>query len=225
LVIIENFFTFGQELEYLGIILFSFISSIIVFIPIPYFPVLMTAALSKNFDPNLIALCSTIGAVAGKMIIFCGSYYGRKIILNDTIKKRMRPLSKLLSRYGWIGTFIAAATPIPDDIVYIPLGLAKYNPLKFASALFAGKFVLSEVIVVVSVYFGRPFIEYLLAETSNPESLITIAAITIAITGITVYYFIKIDWEKIIGKWFPWTLEEDKALDNKDDRENSGTKK
>lgn len=185
----------------------------------------MTAALSKNFDPNLIALCSTIGAVAGKMIIFCGSYYGRKIILNDTIKKRMRPLSKLLSRYGWIGTFIAAATPIPDDIVYIPLGLAKYNPLKFASALFAGKFVLSEVIVVVSVYFGRPFIEYLLAETSNPESLITIAAITIAITGITVYYFIKIDWEKIIGKWFPWTLEEDKTLDNKDEQENSGTKK
>ena len=184
----------------------------------------MTAALSKNFDPNLIALCSTIGAVAGKMIIFCGSYYGRKIILNDTIKKRMRPLSKLLSRYGWIGTFIAAATPIPDDIVYIPLGLAKYNPLKFASALFAGKFVLSEVIVVVSVYFGRPFIEYLLAETSNPESLITIAAITIAITGITVYYFIKIDWEKIIGKWFPWTLEEDKTLDNKDEQENSGTK-
>ena len=118
-----------------------------------------------------------------------------------------------------------AATPIPDDIVYIPLGLAKYNPLKFASALFAGKFVLSEVIVVVSVYFGRPFIEYLLAETSNPESLITIAAITIAITGITVYYFIKIDWEKIIGKWFPWTLEEDKTLDNKDEQENSGTKK
>ena len=225
MVIIENFFTFGQELEYLGIILFSFISSIIVFIPIRYFPVIMTAALSKNFDPNLIALCSTIGAVAGKMIIFCGSYYGRKIILNDTIKKRMRPLSKLLSRYGWIGTFIAAATPIPDDIVYIPLGLAKYNPLKFASALFAGKFVLSEVIVVVSVYFGRPFIEYLLAETSNPESLITIAAITIAITGITVYYFIKIDWEKIIGKWFPWTLEEDKTLDNKDEQENLGTKK
>jgi membrane protein DedA with SNARE-associated domain len=128
LVIIENFFTIGQELEYLGIILFCFISSIIVFIPIPYFPVLMTAALSKNFDPNLIALCSTIGAVAGKMIIFCGSYYGRKIILNDTIKKRMLPLRKLLSRYGWIGTFIAAATPIPDDIVYIPLGLAKYNP-------------------------------------------------------------------------------------------------
>jgi membrane protein DedA with SNARE-associated domain len=170
----------------------------------------MTAALSKNFDPTLIALCSTTGAVAGKMIIFCGSYYGRKILFNDRTKKRMLPLQKLLSRYGWIGAFIAAATPIPDDIVYIPLGLAKYSPLKFASALFAGKFVLSEVIVVVSVYFGRPFIEYLLAETSHPESLIAIAAITIATTCITVYYFIKIDWEKVIRKWFPWMLDESK---------------
>ena len=81
MVIIENFFNFGLELEYLGIILFSFVLSVIVFIPmfipIPYFPVLISAALNKNFNPTLIALCSTIGAVAGKMIIFCGSYYGK----------------------------------------------------------------------------------------------------------------------------------------------------
>lgn len=166
--IIENFFNFGLELGYLGIVLFSFISSVIVFIPIPYFPVLMSAALNKNFDPTLIVLFSTIGAVAGKMIIFCGSYYGRKIILSYNTKKRMLPLQKLLSRYGWMGVFTAAATPIPDDIVYIPLGLAKYSPLKFASALFVGKFILGGVIVVFSIYFGRPFIEYLIAETSKP---------------------------------------------------------
>jgi membrane protein DedA with SNARE-associated domain len=221
LLIIENFFNFGLELEYLGIVLFSFVLSVIVFIPVPYFPVLMSAALNKNFDPTLIVLCGTIGAVAGKMIIFYGSYYGRKMILSDNTKKRMLPLQRLLSRYGWMGVFIAATTPIPDDIVYVPLGLAKYSPLKFASALFAGKFVLGEVMVMVSIYFGRPFIEYLLAETSNPESLITVAVITIAITVVMLYYFIKIDWKKIIGKWFPWTLERDKNSDNKDGREKS----
>ena len=221
MLIIENFFNFGLELEYLGIVLFSFVLSVIVFIPVPHFPVLMSAALNKNFDPTLIVLCGTIGAVAGKMIIFYGSYYGRKMILSDNTKKRMLPLQRLLSRYGWMGVFIAATTPIPDDIVYIPLGLAKYSPLKFASALFAGKFVLGEVMVMVSIYFGRPFIEYLLAETSNPESLVTGAAITIAITVVMLYYFIKIDWKKIIGKWFPWTLERDKNSDNKDGREKS----
>jgi membrane protein DedA with SNARE-associated domain len=47
----------------------------------------MSAALNKNFDPTLIVLSSTIGAVAGKMIIFCGSYYGRKIILSYNTQK------------------------------------------------------------------------------------------------------------------------------------------
>lgn len=103
------------------------------------------AALNKNFDPTLIVLFSTIGAVAGKMIIFCGSYYGRKIILSHNTKKRMLPLQKLLSRYGWIGVFTAAATPIPDDIVYIPLGLAKYSPLKFASGLYLPRAVHGDV--------------------------------------------------------------------------------
>jgi membrane protein DedA with SNARE-associated domain len=214
---IENFFNFGLELEYLGIVLFSFVLSVIVFIPIPHFPVLMTAALNKNFDPTLIALCGTIGAVSGKMIIFYGSYYGRKMILSDNTKKRMLPLQRLLSRYGWIGVFVAATTPIPDDIVYIPLGLAKYSPLKFASALFAGKFVLGEVVVVASIYFGRPFIEYLLAEASDPESLVTVAAIMMAITVVMIYFFIKIDWKKIVGRWFPWTLEKDKNSDSKNE--------
>jgi membrane protein DedA with SNARE-associated domain len=219
LLVIESLFDFGLELGYLGIVLFSFVSSVIVFIPIPYFPVLMSAALNKNFDPTLLVLFSTLGAVAGKMIIFCGSYYGRKIILSYNTKKRMLPLQKLLSRYGWMGVFTAAATPIPDDIVYIPLGLAKYSPLKFLSALFVGKFILGGVIVVISIYFGRPFVEYLLAETSNPIFLIIIAALTITIIVVTIYYFIKIDWERIIGKWFPWTIEKDKSSDTKDEGE------
>jgi membrane protein DedA with SNARE-associated domain len=151
LFIIENFFNFGLELGYLGIVLFSFISSVIVFIPIPYFPVLMSAALNKNFDPTLIVLFSTIGAVAGKMIIFCGSYYGRKIILSYNTKKRMLPLQKLLSRYGWMGVFTPAATQEPDEIVYIPLGVAKYRPHKIASARFVGKNILGGVIGLIRI--------------------------------------------------------------------------
>ena len=69
----------------------------------------------------------------------------------------------LVSRYGWFGAFIAALTPIPDDIVYIPLGLAKYSPWKFATATFAGKFLLNEIIVWSSIFLGRPFVEDILS--------------------------------------------------------------
>ena len=43
----------------------------------------------------------------------------------------MKPFQKLVKRYGGSAAFVAAATPIPDDLVYIPLGLAKYNPKRF----------------------------------------------------------------------------------------------
>ena len=37
--------------------------------------------------------------------------------------------------------FFAAATPIPDDLVYVPLGLAKYNPKRFFIATLTGLFL------------------------------------------------------------------------------------
>ena len=95
----EDLFPFGSELGYIGILLISvFVSSIIPFIPVPYFPVLITASFNPNFDPHLISLISALGIVGAKTIIFFISYYGRNI-LSDKTKKRMRPLQNLVSRY------------------------------------------------------------------------------------------------------------------------------
>ncbi len=206
MVDIGDLFPFDPELGYLGILIISFVGSIIVFVPIPYFPILVTASFNPKFDPHMIALVSAVGTVAAKTIIFLVSYYGRKI-LSDKTKKRMLPLQKLVSRYGWPGAFAAALTPIPDDLVYIPLGLAKYNPWKFAAATFAGKFLMNEVIVWGSVYLGRPFVERLLSESTSSMSLIIAAVASIAVLVVLVYLSLKIDWAKVIGRWFPWAVE------------------
>ena len=205
---IGDLFPFDPELGYLGLLVLSFIFSIIPFVPIPYFPILVAAAFNRNFDPHVIALSSALGIVAAKTIIFLASYYGRSV-LSDKTKKRMLPLQRLVSRYGWPGAFVAAATPIPDDIVYIPLGLAKYSPWKFATATFAGKLVMNEAIVWSSIYLGRPFVEKYLSETTDLTSLIIAAVVSIAILGFIVYYSLRIDWAKVIGRWFPWTLKDD----------------
>jgi len=218
LVTLEDLFPFDPELGYLGILIVSFVGSLIPFIPIPYFPLLITASFNSNFNPHLIALVSTAGVVAAKTIIFFASYYGRKV-LSDKTKHRMLPLQRLVSRYGWPGAFIAAATPVPDDLVYIPLGLAKYSPWKFVTATFAGKFVMNEAIVWSSIFLGRPFVESVLGETTDPTWLIVGAVVSIALLGVTVYYSLKIDWAKIIGRWFPWTLE-----GNNDDDKDGGKK-
>jgi membrane protein DedA with SNARE-associated domain len=208
LVNIDEIFAFYDDFGYLGILLISFVGSIIVFIPIPYFPVLVTAAFNKELDPHILALSSAIGAVVAKMIIFYVSYYGRNI-LSTTTKRRILPLQRLLRKYGWPGAFAAALTPIPDDLIYIPLGLAKYNPWKFAIATFLGKFVLNEVIVLGAVFLGRPFIENVGSEYTDPGYLLAGAVAGAIVLGIMIYLYVKIDWAKIIGKWFPWTLEDD----------------
>ena len=229
MVTLENLFPFGTELGYVGILVISFVSSLIPFIPIPYFPVLITASFNPNFNPHIISIVSALGIVGAKTIIFFISYYGRKI-LSDKTKKRMRPLQNLVSRYGWFGAFIAALTPIPDDIVYIPLGLAKYNPWKFATATFAGKFLMNESIVWGSIFLGRPFVENILSsDTVDQTSLIIAAIVSIIVLAIVVYFSLRIDWAKVVGRWFPWALknsnEEEDDLNDKNKDNNHNTKK
>ena len=213
--IVSQLFEFFSNFGYLGILAVSFVGSIIVFIPIPYFPVLVAAAFDKHLDLHTISLSSAAGALAAKIIIFYASYYGPSI-LNIRTKKRMVPLERLLGRYGWLGAFIAALTPIPDDLVYIPLGIAKYSPWKFATATFSGKFILNEAIVWGAVFLGRPFIQHYISSynstTENPIYLI-IGVIGAAIILVSILYlFLKIDWSRIIGKWLPWT-----TVENNDD--------
>jgi membrane protein YqaA with SNARE-associated domain len=207
---LEDFLSFFNSFGYFGILLISFVGSIIIFIPIPYFPVLVAAAFDKHLDPHIISISSAIGSVAGKMIIFYASYYGRKI-LNTSTKKRMFPLHRLLSKYGWLGAFIAAATPVPDDVVYITLGLAKYSPFRFATAVFAGKMVLKEITVWGALLIGRPFVEYFISNYSNPVYFVALIGSTAVILAVILYLSLKLDWAKIIGKWFPWTLTDESS--------------
>jgi membrane protein DedA with SNARE-associated domain len=172
--------------------------------------VLITATFNENLNPTLIALSSAIGAVIAKLIIFYASYYGRNI-LSSKIKGKMVPLQRLLARYGAIGAFVAAVSPIPDDIVYIPLGLAKYSPWKFATATFLGKFVLNEIFVLGAIYLGKPFVNNLMSNSTNIDYLIIVTIASIAALGVIIYFALKIDWAKIIGHWFPWTLDKDQG--------------
>ena len=201
-------------LSYVNILIVSFITSIILFVPIPYVPVLIATSFDENLDPNLIALISTVGVTAGRSIIFLASYYGRKI-LRDRTKEKMIPLQRLLKKYGWIGAFISAITPFPpDDMIIILLGIAKYNPLKFVIANFAGKLIANMAVVWGAVLMGKPLIEQIFAQSQSPLMLIVISAISVASVVLIIYLLIKVDWAKIIGKWFPWTLS-DEHKDNK----------
>ena len=201
-------FPFTPEVGYLGLTIVSFFGSLIPFVPIPSFVLVATMAVGEQFDIHVLVLIAAVTSTAAKQIIFYASYGGRKIISEKT-KKRMLPFQKLVKRYGGSAAFVAAATPIPDDLVYIPLGLAKYNPKRFFVATLLGKFVLYYVIVLISHYMGLSLLEPVLREIDDPLPVyIGIIALGAAMT-IVVILLLRLNWERILGRVAPWTLEDD----------------
>ncbi len=199
-------FSIGDNLGYPGIVLITFLISLLVFVPIPYIPILILALFSGRLDPNLIALSSAIGVTFGRSVIFFASYRGRALIDNSTLK-RMAPLQRLLAKYGSLVSFVAAVTPIPpDDIVIILLGIAKFNLLKFILTTFGGKLIINLAVVWAAVLWGLPMVQQFLNQTTDPVHLLILAVVSLIIAVATVYLVIKLDWGTIIGKWFPWTL-------------------
>ncbi len=194
------------NLEYFQVFVVSFFTSIILFIPIPYAPFLVVATFNSNLDLNLIAIVSAIGVTAGRTLIFILSYQGNRI-LSNRIKENMLPLKRLLKKYGWIGSFLAAITPFPpDDIVIILLGMVKLSPWKFIITNFAGKLISNLIVVWGTALTGRALIDQIILQSQSFTNMLILTVISIIITGITIYSIIKLDWRKIIGKWFPWTL-------------------
>ena len=200
-------FPFTPEVGYLGLTIVSFFGSLIPFVPIPSFVLLATMAAGEQFDIHVLALIGALTTTAAKQIIFSVSYGGRKIISEKT-KKRMMPFQKLVKRYGATAAFVAAATPIPDDIVYIPLGLAKYSPKKFFVATLSGKLVLCYAIVLISHYMGLSLLEPMLQDIEDPLPVyVGIIILGIAMT-VTVILLLRLNWERILGKIAPWTLDD-----------------
>ncbi len=201
-------FPFTPEVGYLGLAIVSFFGSLIPFVPIPSFVLVATMAVGEQFDIHVLVLIAALTSTAAKQIIFYVSYGGRKIISEKT-KKRMKPFQKLVKRYGGSAAFVAAATPIPDDLVYIPLGLAKYNPKRFFVATLLGKFVLYYVIVLISHYMGLSLLEPILQDIEDPLPVyIGIIILGLAMT-IIVILLLRLNWERILSRIAPWTLEDD----------------
>ncbi|QUC65139.1 VTT domain-containing protein [Nitrosopumilus sp. K4] len=202
-----DLFPFAPEVGYLGLGLVNFFGSLVPFVPLPGFLLLATMSVGDQFDIHLLAIVSALTATVAKQIIFYVSYGGRRII-NEKTRKRMRPFERLVKRYGAGAAFFAAATPVPDDLVYVPLGLAKYNPKKFFIATLTGKIVLSYTIVLISHHLGLSLVEPFLEDVEDTTPVYIGIIIFGAMMTSVVILLLRLDWQRILGKFAPWTLDE-----------------
>lgn len=201
-------FPFANEIGYLGLAIVSFFGSLIPFVPLPSFILLATMSVGDKFNLHYLVLISALTATVAKQIIFLISYGGRRIIAEET-RKRMRPFERLVKRYGAAAAFVAAATPIPDDLVYVPLGLAKYNPLRFFISTLLGKIVLSYIIVLLSHYFGVNYVEPILENVDDPTVIYVGLVVFLGMMIAAILLLLRLNWAKILGRLAPWTVDKD----------------
>ncbi len=190
---------------YLGLFGASFLGSLLLFVPMPYFFLVVIASTSQNFDPTIIGIVSAIGATTAKVMIFQLSYTGSKL-MSKSAENRLRPFMRLVSKYGGIAAFLAAITPLPDDLIYIPLGLARYGRMKFILFTLAGKIIFT-MSIAWGVRLSLDYISFFITDVSDTNGAILVTMIFFVLAIITIYTIIKLDWARVLGKWFPWTLE------------------
>ncbi len=165
----------------------SFIGTSSVIIPIPYtvFIIIFGALL----NPLLVALFSGLGSAIGELVGYAMGFYGR-VALPESYDKRVNAILRLFERYGAILIFLFALTPLPDDLLFIPLGLMHYGLFRALVPCFAGKLLMS----LILAYLGHLFGQVLLS--SYAESGWVGILVTTLLLVIIVYAMLAVEWEK-----------------------------
>jgi len=169
-----------------GVFLASLLGSIIPFVPIPY--LFVVVLLSETVDPLILGIAAGLGGSLGKITSYLLGRFGYRL-LGQQSKKRMDALRELIGRYGDLGVFIFALTPLPDDVYLIPAGMVKLSFFRFLAANTAGKIILSTFVA----YMGKTYFEYsriFLGESTLVSTVIAVVAMTV----ITVV-LLRVDWE------------------------------
>ncbi len=140
-------------------------------------------------NPLAVAFIVAVGATVAKLVhYFIAAALGKRVNYSNG---KLGKYSKILGQWGALGAFIAAATPIPDDPVIIPLGMIRYDSVKFAASYFLGKLL----ITLVGAYGMKVAATRLETYFGNSASII--GSLILSVLAVTI--LLKTDPSKIQG--------------------------
>ncbi|MEA2089374.1 MAG: VTT domain-containing protein [Thermoproteota archaeon] len=179
--------------QFFGVFLISFVGALSIIVPIPYTVVIFMLGM-QQMDPIMLAVAGGLGSAAGEFSGYVLGYYGRGLI-SDKRRKKMEYLTKILGRYGPAAIFIFALTPLPDDLLFIPLGFLRYSFVKIFIPCFLGKLLMCYLLA----HFGRIGGEAILF-VFGEENIWLGTAVTAVLLTVVLLVLFKVDWEKIFER-------------------------
>jgi membrane protein YqaA with SNARE-associated domain len=182
---------FAHQFGYLGVFIISFIGSVSVVFPVPY--TIVIYLLGAVLNPFFVAISGGLGSALGEFSGYALGYYGRTVVSKER-RRKMDYMVKVFDRYGSAAIFFFALTPLPDDLLFIPLGVMRYPFWKAFIPALLGKILMTFILA----YSGQQSITII--ETLFAGSGLLGIVITFALLIIIIVAMIKIDWEKLFEK-------------------------
>jgi len=183
---------FAHQFGYFGVFLISLIGALSIIVPIPY--TLVIYLLGSVLDPLLIAVSGGLGSALGEFSGYMLGYYGRAV-LSEERRRKMDFMMKVFHHYGFAAIFLFALTPLPDDLLFIPLGIMRYRFVKAFIPAFLGKMLMC-FILAYSGHLSIGVIKVVFGESGWLGVVVASAFMIIVIVAI-----LKIDWEKVFEKY------------------------
>jgi len=192
LVLLEWMEQFALQFGYFGVFLISLIGALSIIVPIPY--TLVIYLLGSFLNPFLVAVSGGLGSALGEFSGYVLGYYGRAV-LSEERRRKMDYMMKVFHHYGFAAIFLFALTPLPDDLLFIPLGIMRYRFVKAFIPALLGK-ILMCFILAYSGYLSIGVIKVVFGESGWLGVVVTSAFLIIIIVAM-----LKIDWEKVFEKY------------------------
>lgn len=175
-----------QSYGYFGMFLVGAIGNMIPFLPVPFLiPVFLVSGVT---DPLPLGIAVGLGATMGKCVSYAVGR-GGAAFLGEKKKEELKCFSRALGRYGDLAIFIFSAFPLPDDVIVIPFGIARYNFKRFFVMLLAGKLFLGLLVSYAGHYSFEIAIKFL-----GGENLLAGALTSIVLVVLLTVLILKINW-------------------------------
>ncbi len=187
ITIIEQYFS---DYPVLFAFLTALIGNSIPYATIPYLVFFVSyGAVVK--DPLMLvamSLSGGIGAALGKLVVY---YIGRGVnrALSANTRRNLTLFAQSFSKSLFIVVFLFAALPLPDDVIYLPLGVAGYSVLKFFVAVALGKIVITFMALVLGVGISS------MVESQYTMILALVAGIALSVI------IARINWERVVEEY------------------------
>lgn len=152
-------------------------------------------ALDPTLNPLSLAIVGASAATLGRFVLLkTSSYFTR--FLSEERKSSLDKIQHFLQskKLGYFGTsFVFAATPLPDNILFITYGLMKAKSVQIYCGYWLGRFAAYYVMLSVSEAVLTPFLKMF------EERYVGVLVVDIASIGVMIF-FASVNWNLLISE-------------------------